>query len=217
MEVKTSDWITRDGGDGLLAHPRVLAAAFSGEVLDEGLNSELIEPERDALQAVVLRVLEHEEAAPRPLDAVRDEVIESLRDERAAAAAKAAADALLERLAAEGGGLASASDDYELVESGVIGRDEGGVPAAVRELAFSLPRPGAGAGPSLGTLSLDDGDAAVVSVSRADDGELESLSEAERAQAEQALERVHGTSYYEALVADLEQRADISRRAAEGD
>jgi peptidyl-prolyl cis-trans isomerase D len=49
LSVETSDWVTRSGGEGILANPKVIAAAFSDDVLKEGLNSELIEPEPNVL------------------------------------------------------------------------------------------------------------------------------------------------------------------------
>jgi peptidyl-prolyl cis-trans isomerase D len=82
LEVQTSDWITRDavGGEGPLAQTRVIAAAFSEDVLVRGNNSELLEPDPEQMQAIVLRVDEHEPAASRPLDEVRDEIVEVLRE-----------------------------------------------------------------------------------------------------------------------------------------
>jgi peptidyl-prolyl cis-trans isomerase D len=215
LELRTSDWLTRGGGEGVLAHARVMAAAFSDEVLRQGLNSELIEPERDVLRAIALRVIEHEEAAPRPLEEVREEIVETIRDERAAEAAKAAADELLARVDA-GEAVSLASEEYEVSEAGLIGRDAPEVPPAVRELAFKLPRPD-GDGASFGTLSLTNGDAAVVSVTRVVDGDLASLGDAERAQAERELEGLLGSGYYEVLVEDLERRADVSRRTEGAD
>jgi peptidyl-prolyl cis-trans isomerase D len=215
LEIETSDWMTRGGGEGILAHPKVVAAAFSDVVLREGLNSDLIEPERDVLQAVVLRVLEHEEAAPRPLEEVRDQVVEALRSERAAEAAKAAAEELLSRVQA-GDEVGLGSTGYEVTKAGLIGRDAGQVPPGVRELAFKLPPPG-GDGASFGTLSLADGDAALVSVTRVVDGDPEALGEAERARAERALERRLAAGYFEEMVADMERRADVSRKLVQGD
>jgi peptidyl-prolyl cis-trans isomerase D len=215
MGIRTSDWITRGGGEGILANPKVAAAAFSDVVLKEGLNSDLIEPERDVLQAVVLRVLEHEEAAPKPLEEVRDQVEEALRSERAAEAAKAAADELLSRVKG-GEEVGLDSTGYEVTQAGLIGRDAAQVPAGVRELAFKLPPPGED-GASFGTLTLADGDAALVNVTRVVDGDPEALSEAERARAERELERLLAAGYYEEMVADMESRADVSRKLGKGD
>ena len=64
LEVQQSDWLTRSGGGaGVLASPKVTAAAFDEDVLGRGNNSEPIE--LDTTHLVVLRTLAHEEAAPQ--------------------------------------------------------------------------------------------------------------------------------------------------------
>ena len=98
LKVQTSDWIERGGGEGLLGNPKVTAAAFSEDVMVRGNNSELIEPDRDRMQAIVLRVDEHEPAAVRPLDDVRGDIVSALKRQQAAEAALAAAEAMVERL-----------------------------------------------------------------------------------------------------------------------
>ncbi len=98
LEVETSDWIERSGGDGILGAPKVTRAAFSEDVLVRGNNSELIEPDPDRMQAIVLRVDEHEPAAVRPLDEVREEIVARLKQQQAAEDALAAAAAMVERL-----------------------------------------------------------------------------------------------------------------------
>jgi peptidyl-prolyl cis-trans isomerase D len=212
VALQTSDWIGRQGGEGVLANPKVVAAAFSDDVLGEGLNSDLIEPDPDALQAVVLRVLEHEEAAPKLLEVVREEIVTALRDERAAEAAKKAADDMLEKLRS-GEKLTLSDAEYEVREPTLIGRADAGVPAAIRELAFTLARPAEG-GATFGSTALANGDAALVTLSKVVDGTVEDLKEEERSLAKRELERELGTSYYERLVSDLESRADIVRKAS---
>jgi len=211
LKVQASDWITRNGGgEGILANPKVVGAAFSDDVLKEGRNSELIEPEPNLLQAVVVRVVEHEEAATRPLEQVRDEIATTLRDERAAADAKSAAEAMVARLKG-GEGLAAVAADRPVTDLGLIRRDAAKVPPAVREVAFRLPHPGAGAS-SYGSTALADGDAAVVALTEVVDGSVDKLKDAQRRQARVGLERAIGNSYYDSLVADLERRADIERK-----
>jgi peptidyl-prolyl cis-trans isomerase D len=212
LELQTSDWIGRDGGEGMLAHPKVVAAAFSDEVLKEGNNSELIEPERDQLQAVVVRVLEHEEAAAKPLDEVRGEIVASLRQKRAAEAAEAKASELAETLRA-GTEPSVAAGEYPLTETGLIGRSSAEVPPGVRRLAFTLPRPREGAA-TFGSTALDGGDAAVVMLSDVVDGSLDALNEAERAQKREGLAQALGGAYYQDLLAYFESQATIVRKTS---
>jgi len=209
LELRTSPWIDRSGGEGILAHPKILTAAFSNEVLVEGNNSDLIEPEPDQLQAVVLRVLEHEESTTKPLDAVRDEIVDSLRDRQAADAAVAKAAELVSELTA-GADRSSIAGDYSLEEFGLIARDAAQVPAQIRDFAFTLGRPQPG-GASYGSLALDDGDGALVILDAVVDGSLPDLDQGSRDRAHRSLAQGIGRAYYKGWLADRESRADITR------
>jgi peptidyl-prolyl cis-trans isomerase D len=209
LELQTSDWIDRSGGKGVLAYPKVMGAAFSDEVLEQGNNSDLIEPERNRLQAVVLRVLEHEKAATKPLDQVRDQIVDILRDQRAADAAAAKAAELAKALTS-GGDLNTVGGEYKAEDLGLISRSAAQVPAEIRDFAFALARPDKGSA-SYGSLSLADGDGATVILSEVVDGSLEGMDEATRDRIRKDLTQDIGRSYYEDLLADLESRADIAR------
>ncbi|WP_089724130.1 SurA N-terminal domain-containing protein [Candidatus Thiosymbion oneisti] len=209
LELQTSGWIDRSGGEGILAYPKVLGAAFSDEVLLEGNNSDLIEPDHDQLQAVVLRVLEHEEATAKPLDAVRDEIVTILRDKQAADVAAAKATELADALTA-GGTLSVIAGDYQVEDFGLVARDAEQIPAQILDFAFTLSRPNRGS-ENYGSLSLNSGDGAVVILTEVVDGSLEDLDEATRDQIRKGLTRDIGRAYYENLLVDLESRADITR------
>jgi len=212
LELRTSDWIDRSGGAGILAHPKVLAAAFSDEVLLEGNNSDLIESDHDQLQAVVLRVPEHEEATAKPLDAVRDEITTILRDQRAAAAAAAKAAELTDALTA-GEPLAEIAGDYRVERFGLVVRNAEQIPAQILDFAFTLNRPSQGS-QSYGSLSLNGGDSAVVILGEVVDGSLEDLDEATRDRMREGLTQDIGRAYYQDLLADLRSRADITRSSS---
>jgi peptidyl-prolyl cis-trans isomerase D len=208
LKVQTSAWIDRaGGGTGILASPKVVAAAFSDEVLQQGINSDVIEPRPNGLEAVVLRVVEHEESATKPLNEVRDQIVGILRDKRAADAATAKAAELAKAV----------SSGYQVEEPGLITRDAAQVPAQIRDYAFGLARPAEGK-TSYGSLSLSDGDAAAVIVSEVMDGSLKDLDEAARGQMSKGLAQGIGRSYYEDFLTDLESRARIERNPiAEGE
>jgi peptidyl-prolyl cis-trans isomerase D len=210
LEVQTSDWLDRSGGEGIFANRRVIGAAFSDEVLRQGLNSDVIEPEPEVLQAIVLRVAEHEEPAARPLEQVRSEIVETLRAERAAAAAQRLAEDLAGRVRA-GEPLAEVAGSYAVTDAGLVARDAAEVPDPIRSLAFTLPRPGEGAG-SVGSRALPEGDAAVVVVSEVIDGNLDALDAAVREQQGRELAQRTGSALFDDLLEDLQQRAEIERR-----
>ena len=209
LQIQESGWIDRKGGKGILANPKVLAAAFSADVLEDGLNSELIEPESGALQAIVLRVVDHEPARTKPLKTVRDAIIAQLRDQAAQAAAESEAATLLEKLK-----KGEPVEGYAVQDLGTIGRDAPQVPEAVRKLAFSLPRPKADQ-PSLGSTTLENGDGAVVRVKQVIDGKLADLKAPERNALKRRLVRALGQGYYDRFLEDLKKRADIERKPLE--
>ena len=210
LELQTSDWVGRAGGEGILSNRKVIAAAFSDEVLRQGLNSDLIEPELNALQAVVLRVMEHEEASAKPLDEVRDEIVAVLRDQRAAEAALSAAQSMVQQLES-GAALADAAGGHEVSEAGLIGRDAPDIPPAVADLTFSMARPAADVA-SYGSTSLANGDAVVVVVSNVVDGSSEGIGDAELARQRAGFKRTIAATYYDDLLADLQTRAKIERK-----
>ncbi len=210
LTLQHSDWIGREGAEGILAQPRVLGAAFSDEILVGRVNSDLIEPERDVLRAVVLRVADHRVASTRPLEEVRDEILEALRLERARAAAFQAAQAAAEQLRA-GVDWAEALPGTVPEAPGAVRRTLQSVPAPVRESAFALPAPRDGA-PSVGTAQFDNGDVAVVLVKQVKDGAVTPAEEASPASESAMLAQLIGRHAYDGMLADMALRAKIERQ-----
>jgi len=209
LQIQTSDWIPRPGGTGLFANPKVLNAAFSDDLIKQGVNSEVIEPEKDRLQAVVLRVTEHRDASVKPLPEVRDEIVAALRQTRAREAALAAAEAMRDRVRG-GAPVADAADGHKVESLGLVTRDDARAPQEVRNAAFTLPRPGPGTVAAT-TAKLGDG-AALVVVAKVEDGTPGDLPEAARAQQGETLSRALASQAYRHLIQDLEARAKIERK-----
>src|SRR5690606_38348107 len=80
LAILTTDFFVRSGGVGIAVSGNVINAAFSSDVLEERLNSELVQV--DANRAVVIHVDEHRPAELRPLDEVRGEIEALLHSER---------------------------------------------------------------------------------------------------------------------------------------
>lgn len=77
LKVVQSDWFTRKGGDdGITGKQAFIDAAFSEDVLQEGLNSDVIELDENTL--VALRNLDHREPQLRPLEEVADKIRQEL-------------------------------------------------------------------------------------------------------------------------------------------
>lgn len=213
LPLRQSDWIGRDGGEGLFAHPRLIGAAFSDEVLINRANSDLIEPERGVLQAVVIRVAEHRPPTTLPLEEVREEVHEAIVLERAQRTALEEAEKIVEqrRAGLEWSALPAAPS---ALSAAAVGRASSDISTAIRDFAFTLPEPG-DARVSVGHVELPEGGVAVVEVVAVHDGTPEQGVDPGDHPDSSFLASLAGRSSYQSLLGDLERRAKVERRAIE--
>ncbi|BAO43661.1 SurA N-terminal domain-containing protein [Thiolapillus brandeum] len=208
LKVQESGWIDRRGGKGDLASPKVVAAAFSDDVLNEGNNSELIELEGD--KVLVLRVIEHEAEHPQTFEEVKDKVAAALKRDKGKKLAKEKGEALLASLKAGDKTLEQiAGDGAGELKSGIrIKRQSTALPQAVREKAFGLSRPKEGS-PSFGGVELGNGDYALLALTGVTDGDPSKLDDAARKTTKQELARAKGQQQFNILGRYLRERADV--------
>jgi len=215
LKVQTSDWFGREGGEGIFASPKVTAAAFSEDVLEMGNNSELIEPDPEALRAIVLRVDEHRPASVQPLEEVRDDIVARLQEQLAADAALTAAESMVQRLQA-GAALGEVAEPYAPQSAGLVGRAAPAVPAPVLDLGFTMPRPADGEA-AYAAAKDDAGGAVVVVLKQVVDGKPSEQDAAARDAESRVLASALGRADYDRLLDDLEARARIERSPLPGD
>lgn len=202
LSVQTSDWITRREGSGIGQFTEVRNTAFAPDVLEERRNSDLIELPED--RAVVIRIAQHQEQAPRPLAEVRADVKQALQRERRQAKAAALADQLKERLAAgETLAAVAAGSVAELREPEPLNRDSEALPAAVLQRAFAMPAP-TGDQPTLARIDRSNGDAVVILLKDVTPGYTQAEAPTEASQVAQNLARRELEAFQEALKAAAE-------------
>ena len=207
LETRASDWITRQGGEGIGRYPAVVAAAFDDEVFQRGNNSDPIEVEPGRL--VVVRLLDHRPAQPRPLEQVREEVAVALRDDHARTTAQRQGQALRDSLAAGAAMEDMADGDRVLYQAPVtLHRNVRNHPATVVMEVFRMPHPRDGQA-SLGGLDLDNGDHVVIRLNRVLDGDATRMAEAERQQLRQGLMSLYGAAEVDALLRTLRADAKV--------
>src|ERR1700678_4097977 len=150
-----------DGGGTLGKVPAVIDAAFSQDVLDGRLSS-IVEVEKG--RGVVLRATDHKLPVQKPLEAVRTDVIASWKKQRGVElASAAAADAVTRLNAGESWDEVAKSLGTAVQAPKFVTRSDQDVPMEVRVTGFSAPKPAQK--PIYETLSLGDGDAAVLAFS----------------------------------------------------
>jgi peptidyl-prolyl cis-trans isomerase D len=150
-----------DGGGALGKVQAVIDAAFSQDVLDGRLSS-IVEVEKG--RGVVLHATDHKLPQQKPLEAVRTDVIAAWKKQRGVElAAAAAADALKRLNAGESWDAVAKSLGAPVQAPKFIARSDQDVPMEVRTTAFKAPKPAQK--PIYESLSLGDGDAAVLALS----------------------------------------------------
>lgn len=198
LPVQTTGWVARTASQelGALDHPKLLSAIFSAESIGSRRNTDAVEVAPNTL--VAARVLEHQPAAQRPFEQVKDEIVELLRKREAAELAHKAGARKLEQLR-EG---ADAGVKWGPTRT-VSRRDAQGLPGEVlrRVVAADVSKLPAYVG-----MALPDAGYLLVRISRVielDPKEAQNEEDAAR------LARLFGGSQYEAYVASLRERADI--------
>lgn len=208
LSVQESDFFPRTGGAGIAAQEKVFDAAFSPEVLEERGNSEVLDLGDD--RALVLRVKEHRPAERRKLDEVRSEIVATIQSEKAKAMTEERGKALLKRLEdGESRAKLAAAEKLEWKDVPDLGRRTDQVDPAVRHSAFRLPRP-AGTGPSYGGVALDGGDYALIAVLGVTDGDPAKLTDKERHDTRERLQRAASDAAWQDFIAGLRANADVA-------
>jgi peptidyl-prolyl cis-trans isomerase D len=207
LEIQHSDWLSASGGTGIGEYPKLMAVVFGEDVLEAGHNSEPVEV--GANDVIVARVEEREAAQQLPLDKVRDQISEALRQQLAAQQAQAKGEELLEKLAQ--GASAEQIEAQDYLSSGqaeAVKRSASGHNAEVMREVFKLARPQQGASVDKG-FALSDGGYAVVRLTGVTDGDPARLTDDQRTQLASGYENMRRALALSTLVEDLRKRAEI--------
>ncbi len=205
IKVKTSTLMTRRGGTGLFANPKILSAAFSDEVLKEGRNSEMLEISDTHL--VVLRIKEHQVASVQALDKVKVRIKDNLLQEYAGKKAQEVTSDILARLQ-KNENIESVAKRYPETtwnKTGWIKRKaelKSKLSTSIRQHVFAMPKPAA-AKTSWDKITLPTGSQAVIAlfkVEETDKGEADS----------ERVVQIMGNTDYDSYVQYLKSQADIS-------
>jgi len=208
LRIQESDWIGRDGGDGIAANPDVLEAIFSNDVLVDGNNSGTLEIGDDDL--VVLRVLDHQPAEQQPLEAVRDQVLQAARAQKIRTALEEKGAALLAELEQGKATMDTIAGDesLKLERTALLARNAGQPSRELVDKAFAMPLPTSGK-PAYSGLLLENGDYALISLDQVQPGDYDALPEDARKQAWRTLNKIDGTNDLQMMVGELRSEATI--------
>jgi len=204
LTIQVSAPFGREGGEGISGQRDFVKAAWSSEVLEDGRNSGLIEPDADS--ALILRVKEHREPQQLPFAEVQVRIREQLTAQRAREAAKEKGEQRLAQLRA-GQTEAVSGEHWQQVEAAT--RSGEGLDPLLLQTLFRLPHPQGGK-PEFAGLALDNGDYLLIQLFAVAEPQV-LLSAEEKTLYRQALASRRGAEDFAALQGELRQQAKIER------
>ncbi|MCH8552726.1 MAG: SurA N-terminal domain-containing protein [Natronospirillum sp.] len=200
LDIESTELFSREGGDGIAANADVVSAAFSSDVLQEDLNSEVVA--LDDMSLVVLRKRDYEEPSVLPLEDVEDEIRTMLRQRAAIARAQEEAEALHSTLAA------GESPNISLQpRTGITRFDETLADSLINEI-FRAPAP-EDEGSSAFLAETANGQWAVGRVTNVSPGEI---GEDEHQQVVEFMQQNLRNAAVESVLTDLREQASIRVR-----
>jgi peptidyl-prolyl cis-trans isomerase D len=202
LQIQTTGWVSKGGGQelGALDNPKLMAALFSSDAIQNKRNTEAVEVAPNTL--VAARVIEHQPAAQRKFEEVKGEITELLRKREAFKLAEKEGIATLEKLK-KGENVQVAWSAPKMVSR----RDVQGLPADVarRVVAADVSKLPAYLG-----MPVEEAGYLLMRISKV----VEGKPAGDEKQYEARTASMLGVADYEAYVASLKGKADITVNAA---
>jgi len=163
QDVMSTVLFNRFNAPTAVNNPAIVKAAFSAELIEDGVNSEVIELGDE--HVIVVRIKEHKAAATKPMTEVSEQIKSTLVNQKAAELTKEKSDALYAKIQA-GSTLAEIATEAEAEVKQVAGlkRNDRSVSPQIAESVFKLAHPQGEAVTDL--VSLNNGDVAIVALTK---------------------------------------------------
>ena len=209
MEIQTTDLFSQVGGTGVASFGDVITAAFSSDVLEDGLNSDLISitPSR----SVAIRLLEHREPELQPIEEVRGEIEIMLQLEK-----------IRERSIDLGESILTSMQNDQNIDTlletqglswneiNELERNNQLLPPELIQNVFEIEAPTED-GTRVEGFELTTGDYVVVELQDINPGSIDDLEEAELQGLQSFLSQQYTNADFEALILGMQNRAEITR------
>ncbi|WP_308367812.1 MULTISPECIES: SurA N-terminal domain-containing protein [unclassified Microbulbifer] len=207
VPLQTAGPFSREGGSGIAANDKVVAAAFAPEVMVDRNTSDVLNLSEN--HALVLRVTEHQPAGTYPLADVREQIVDRLKREKASAQLAVRAKELEQQLE-QGSDFAELAEAQELTleTSDKTRRGGFGQRGEIIEHAFSLPASDS-RDRTTSRFATSAGDQVVLQLRDVRPGELARQSSEQRRALMQQLASVNGRAELAAVQKFLADKADI--------
>ena len=205
VTIQTSPWLLRAGNTSPFDQANVIEAAFSDIVLQDNMNSDLIEVNDDV--AIVLRLNTFQEANVKPLTEVEAQIKDILVNQKATEKAQQTVDSLLADFNA-GTDISTqlTTLNTSFISKAKVARYSPEIDQSISRAAFVLPHPVSGV-VSASTVALSNGDLALVEVTAVSVNETAANPNLAQQQTSQLAQ-----SAYQSFVNSLKVGAKITRK-----
>ena len=198
--VRRTDLFTRERAPTPLSDDVILNNLFSEQLIEEKLNSDVIETSDD--RSLVVRVTEHQPVRVKDLDEVREQIVAELRVEKAQELALQQAEEWMQ--AWQSGEETSG----EIVWVDSITRNNNEHPRAIVQELFSMSPSATADENTFTTVALPNGDAAVVALTELNPG---NANEEQLDELQSQLQNRQAQVMLQAFINNLKSDADIQR------
>jgi len=203
VSVQTTELFTQSTAPSSVNFPQVLAAGFSAELVEDLVNSDVLEISDE--HVMVVRVREYEPQRTLALDEVEQAITSQLEVEKAQQAALDFADGLMLQLQ-DGNEITELLAERNLAwqKTEKLARFDSSIGTNVAQQAFTL---GLNAGENITTVARADGDVALIELLNVETPE--GVETGELASLKQRLSSQMSQSNYAAIIATLRADADV--------
>lgn len=207
VELKNSGLFERNKGKDLMANAKVVAAAFSPEVLQDGNSSEVIEI--DSSSVIVLKKTDYKPSQIKPLAEVREQISNTLKDQKARSMLnEQGAQLIAELKAGKKFDELSKAHSIELKQVKAATRSNAEVDADVLRYAFSMSKPKLN-GISYGSVMTSSGDLAVVALEAVTPGTFDKVTTEQKTAITAQLGNISGRTDFSSFQKFLKDAANI--------
>ncbi len=207
LTIQESDFLARNGASvAQLSHPKILSAAFSEDVLLDGINSELIEI--DSNQVIVLRLLDHRPIEMRPMEEVYDEIMDAIRFEKGSEQTNLIGDNVIDSLN-KGVTQTALEEEYSIEWKQVtaVKRDTTEIDREIVQNAFSADKPSDK--PVIQGIALTGGDFVVLSVNAVNNVDPETVTQEAVQPVINQIQQYTRSETWARVIEDMRESADI--------
>lgn len=204
LNIKTTEMVTRQGTEaGITSNKKVINAAFSDDVLNNALNSAVIELSPTDL--VVIHKNSYIASSTLPLESVSPAIKQQLTFDKARTLAEENGQTVISSILS-GEDPASLLNNWQT--AAFYSRDDDTLSPQLLEHAFSMKKPHSK--PVYSGFVADNGNYVIVELSGVKDGNTDAVTDEQRTALKQQLTSLYASSEVEAFIAQLRANADIT-------